>query len=202
MTLPRTVADVLARHVSFEVESIDRMYCNVYQPRLQYPGGAAAFFVGHRGFSYASSALMAQMTEVFVADLYHFIAAHDVPLVQFAKGQRKDDVTQQYLSGHDGSEQVLFVGRAQEKARVISSVRRRNPVTGAAYAWLVHTNALVNHFYAYCFDDDFGPVHPEVLFVLPVHREAVHQRQRVGQTAGCQGRYRVHRVGQRVRRCR
>jgi hypothetical protein len=51
MTLPRTVADVLARHVSFEVESIDRMYCNVYQPRLQYPGGAAAFFVGHRGFT-------------------------------------------------------------------------------------------------------------------------------------------------------
>ena len=26
MTLPRTVADVLAEHVSFEVECIDRMY--------------------------------------------------------------------------------------------------------------------------------------------------------------------------------
>jgi len=26
MTLPRTVADVLARHVRFEVECIDRMY--------------------------------------------------------------------------------------------------------------------------------------------------------------------------------
>jgi hypothetical protein len=157
MTLPRTVADVLSRHVTFEVESIDRMYCNVYQPRLQYTGGAAAFFVGHRGFAYASSALMAQMAQVFVADLYHFIAAHDVPLVQFAKGQRKDDVTREYLAAHDGSEGVLFVGRAQEKARVISSVRRRNPVTGAAYAWLVHTNVLVNHFYVYCFDADFGP---------------------------------------------
>jgi hypothetical protein len=97
MTLPRTVADVLSRHVTFEIESIDRMYLNVYQPRLQYTGGAAAFFVGHRGFTYASSALMAQMTQVFVADLYHFIAAHDVPLVHFAKGQRKDDVTRGYL---------------------------------------------------------------------------------------------------------
>jgi hypothetical protein len=157
MTLPRTVADVLSRHVTFELESIDRMYLNVYQPRLQYTAGAAAFFVGHRGFSYASSALMAQMTEAFVADLHHFIAAHDVPLVHFAKGQRKDDVTQAYLAGHDGAQGVLFVGRAQEKARVISSVRRRNPVTGSTYAWLVHTNALVNHFYVYCFDDDFGP---------------------------------------------
>jgi hypothetical protein len=157
MTLPRTVADVLSRHVSFEIEAIDRMYLNVYQPRLQHTGGAAGFFVGHRGFTYASSALMAQMTEVFVADLHHFIAVHDVPLVHFAKGQRKDDVLHEYLQGHDGSEGVLFVGRAQEKTRVISSTRRRNPVTGAAYAWLVHTSAMVNHFYVYCFDDDFGP---------------------------------------------
>jgi hypothetical protein len=32
MTLPRTVADVLAEHVVFEVESIDRMYLNAYVP--------------------------------------------------------------------------------------------------------------------------------------------------------------------------
>jgi hypothetical protein len=49
MTLPRTVADVLNDHVTLEVECIDRLYLNVYQPRLQYPAGAAAFFVGHRG---------------------------------------------------------------------------------------------------------------------------------------------------------
>ena len=157
MTLPRTVADVLARHVRFEIECIDRMYLNVYQPRLQHPGGAVQFFTKHRGLAYASSALMAQMTEAFVADIHHFVAAHNLPLVHFAKGQRKDDVAHEYLAGHDGSEAVLFVGRAQEKTTVISSVRRRNPVTGAAYAWLVRTGALVNHFYVYCFDDDFGP---------------------------------------------
>jgi len=158
MTLPRTVADVLARHVTFEIESIDRMYCNVYQPRLVHTSGAAGFFVGHRGYAYASSALMAQMTQAFVADLEHFIAVHDIPLVQFAKGQRKDDVTQEYLADHDGSEGVLFIGKAQEKARVISSTRRRNPATGATYAWLVHHSVAVNHFYVYCFDDDFGPL--------------------------------------------
>ena len=64
MTLPRTVADVLDRHVTFEIESIDRMYCNVYQPRLQYPKGAAAFFHFHRGHTFASSALMAPMTQL------------------------------------------------------------------------------------------------------------------------------------------
>jgi hypothetical protein len=33
MTLPRTAADVVAEHVVFEVECIDRMYCNVYVPQ-------------------------------------------------------------------------------------------------------------------------------------------------------------------------
>jgi hypothetical protein len=49
MTLPRTVADVLAEHVVLEVESIDRMYLNAYVPGLQsaaelvaYVGGTAA----------------------------------------------------------------------------------------------------------------------------------------------------------------
>ena len=49
MTLPRTVADVLSDHVVFEIESIDRTYLNVFQPRLQYGGGVQGFFVGHRG---------------------------------------------------------------------------------------------------------------------------------------------------------
>ena len=34
MSLPRSVADVLKDHVTLEVEGIDRMYLNVYQPRL------------------------------------------------------------------------------------------------------------------------------------------------------------------------
>jgi hypothetical protein len=140
MTLPRTAADVLSRHVAFEIESIDRMYLNLYQPWLRHTAGAVGFFVGHRGFVYASSALMAQMTERFVADVDHFVAAHDLSLISFVKGQRKDDVMAEYLASHDGSERVLFVGKAQEKAGVISSVRRRNRDTGASYAWLVRTS--------------------------------------------------------------
>jgi hypothetical protein len=32
------------------VKSIDRMYLNVWQPRLAYGGGVQGFFVGHRGY--------------------------------------------------------------------------------------------------------------------------------------------------------
>jgi hypothetical protein len=43
MNLARSVADVVAEHVSFEVECIDRMYCNLYVPRLQFAGGFVGF---------------------------------------------------------------------------------------------------------------------------------------------------------------
>jgi hypothetical protein len=157
MKLPRSVADVLDRHVTFEIESIDRMYCNVYQPLLQYARGAAGFFHFHRGHQFASSALMAPMTKAFVTNIHDFIDRHGLDLVQFAKNQRKDDLTQQYLVEHDGSERVLYVGRAQEKASVVRTERRYDRTTGASYAWLVKASALVNHFYFYCFDTDFGP---------------------------------------------
>jgi hypothetical protein len=62
---------------------------------------------------------------------------------------------------------------------VISSVRRRNPVTGAAYAWLVHTNTLVNHFYVYCFDDDFGPFFLKLCSYFPERHEAPCNRVEV-----------------------
>jgi hypothetical protein len=39
MTVARSVAVVLVEHVTFEVECIDRMYLNVYQPRLQHTAG-------------------------------------------------------------------------------------------------------------------------------------------------------------------
>src|SRR5437763_1249170 len=157
MTVARSVADVLADHVVFEVESIDRMYLNVWQPRLAYGGGVQGFFVGHRGYHYASTALMDPMTKAFVADIHGFVAARGLELIQFTKGQRKDELTQQFLAKFTDAEGVLFVGRAQEKAGVWRTQRRYNSATGGSYAWLVRSSAFINFFYFYCVDADFGP---------------------------------------------
>jgi len=157
MTLPRTVADVLSDHVTFEVECIDRMYLNVWVPRLAYGGGVAGFFVGHRGNRYASTALMDPMSKAFVADIHDFVATRGLELVGFAKGQRKDELTQQFLAGFPAAEGVLYVGRAQEKSGVWRTQRRHNPATGGSYAWLVRATAFINFFYFYCVDADFGP---------------------------------------------
>lgn len=157
MTVARCVADVLDDHTVFEVESIDRMYLNVWQPRLAYGGGVQGFFVGHRGYHYASTALMDPMTKDFVADIHGFVAARGLELVHFAKGERKDDLAHEFLARFTDDEGVLFVGRAQEKAGVWRTQRRRNPSTGGSYAWLVRSSAFINFFYFCCVDADFGP---------------------------------------------
>jgi hypothetical protein len=157
MTLPRTVREVLDEHTTLEVESIDRMYLNVYVPPLQYDGGVATFFRKHRGHPFASSVLMAPISHAFIAAIEAFVTAQRVPLITFEKGQRKDDVMAAHLSRFTEPEGVLFVGKAQEKATVFRTEKRRNPQTGQAYPWLVRSTAMVNQYYFYAVDRDFGP---------------------------------------------
>ena len=157
MTLARSVADVLRDHVTLEVEGIDRMYLNAVIPILQSERGIAWFIRECRGHAFASSALMAPMTRSFVEALEDFARVEHLEVVRFEKRQRKDDVAAEYWARFRGEEGLLFVGKAQEKAPVFRTERRRNPQTGASYAWLFRSTAMVNQYYFYALDRDFGP---------------------------------------------
>ena len=157
MSLPRSVAEVLKEHVILEVEGIDRMYLNVYQPRLQTDRGVAAFFRFHRGATFASSALMDPISKSFIAAVDCFVRREQIPLITFTKGQRKDDITHEYRSRFIGTEGIVVVGKAQEKTPVFRTEKRRNLQTGQKYPWIVRTTAMVNHYYFYCIDENFGP---------------------------------------------
>ena len=157
VNLPHSVAEILTDHVTFQLESIDRMYLNVYIPELQYEGGVVKFFHGHRGQPIASSVLMSPMTKSFVQATERFAEEYEVPLIEFEKGQRKDDVMAERLRHFDQPDGVVFIGKAQEKASVFRTEKRRNPQTGQRYPWIVRSSAMVNHYYWYCLDRDFGP---------------------------------------------
>ncbi len=86
-----------------------------------------------------------------------FARSEGLDVVSFEKKQRKDDVAAKYRAGFGGEEGVLFLGKAQEKAPVFRTERRRNPKTGASYAWLYRSTAMVNQYYFYAIDRDFGP---------------------------------------------
>src|SRR3954454_19012527 len=156
MTLPRTVADVLTDHVVFEVECIDRMYCNVYVPQLQHAGGLLGYIQRQLGLPIASTAPLGKITDAFSTGMHRFAREHRVPWVDFAKGQRKDDVMNDHLARFDRQEGGLFIGRAQEKTSVFWNVRRGD-AAGESYPWIVRSTGVVNQFYVYAVDADFGP---------------------------------------------
>ena len=159
MTLPRTAAEVLSGHVTLEVRCIDRVMLTFRQPRLQYGQGIRDFFCQHRGNRFVSPALMLPMTELFAADIHHYIDTRRPDLFRFAKGQSKDQLAKDYLAGQSGGDYILFVGVAQEKTRVWRTARRRDPATGKPYPWLYQEQAMARHWYFYGFDADFGPFH-------------------------------------------
>src|SRR5437667_7836743 len=154
--ITQSVADILSHHVKLALEGIDRMYLNVFVPRLQHEMGIVGFFREHRGQPLPSAALMQPMSRAFVAKLESFAAQHEIPLVQFRKGQRKDDVMKEYLRKFQEQEGVVVVGKAQEKTPVFRTEKRRNPKTGQPYPWIVRSTAMVNHYYIYAVDRNFG----------------------------------------------
>src|SRR6266702_2878533 len=167
MTLPRTAAQVLSGHVRLEIRCIDRMLLTFRQPRLQYGQGIHGFFCHHRGNQFVSSALMRPMTGRFAADIGHYIDVRGLDLVRFARGQSKDQIARSYLAGHDGGEQILFAGVAQEKTRIWRTRQRTDAVTGKRYPWLCQEQAMVNHWYFYGFDADFGPFYVKFCGYFP-----------------------------------
>ena len=157
MSVPQTVAEVLSKHVVLEVESIDRMYLNVYVPQLQAVEGTLKFIRIHRGHKVASTRMVEPITREFVDSIERFAKDNQISLITFEKGQRKDDFAKQQRKNFHKREGVVFIGKAQEKCTVYRTEKRRNPKTKRTYPWIVKSTTLVNHYYFYCIDEDFGP---------------------------------------------
>jgi len=156
MTVARSVGDVLTEHVQFEIECIDRMYLNVYVPHLQFAAGLVGYVQRQLGLPIASTAPLAKITDAFSTAVHRFAKVNRVPWVDFVRGQRKDDVMHEQLENFTATEGVVFIGRAQEKTALFRT-EKRHDAHGDSYPWIVKTTGLVNQYYFYCYDDDFGP---------------------------------------------
>src|SRR5260370_31008534 len=95
MSVPQTVAEVLSKHVTLEVEGIDRMYLNVYVPVLQAVEGVLKFIRIHRGHPVASTAMVEPITRRFVESIERYVRDNNIPMITFEKGQRKDEIANQ-----------------------------------------------------------------------------------------------------------
>ena len=165
----KNVTEILNDHVTFELEAIDRMYLNAYVPSLQTGGGFVYFLKTQLGARVPSTAMIAPISERFVKAIEAFAEREGVDVVTFEKRQRKDDVAQDYLARFEGEEGVLFIGKAQEKASVFRTEKRRD-AQGKRYPWIIRSTAMVNHYYIYyiyILDRDFGPLFLKFCSYLP-----------------------------------
>jgi hypothetical protein len=156
MGLPRTVAEVIEKHVILALESLDRVLLNVYQPELQTPRAVFQFLRDHYGQGAVSSHQMKEISERFLRSIDRFAYDHDIPIITFERKQRKEDVAAGYFTQYSATEGVLFIGKAQEKVRTFRTEGRRN-ANGQTYPWIVESTAMVNQYYFYAIDADFGP---------------------------------------------
>lgn len=141
----------------FELEGIDRMYLNAYVPLLQTPGAVAYFLRTHLGHRVASSVMLDPISKKFIRGIEEFAAAQDIPLITFGKDQRKEDIAAEARKAFGKPEGVVLIGKAQEKTRVFRT-EKRTDAQGKKYPWLASSTAMVNHYYFYILDRDFGPL--------------------------------------------
>jgi hypothetical protein len=131
--------------------------CNV--PKLQRDLGVVGFIREHLGKPVASTAVLAERTGAFYAEVKAFAARGGIPVVEFRPGQRKDDVMREHLArflAGGGTEGVVLIGRAQEKVSVWATTRRRD-AEGKSYPWITRESRVVTQWYFCCHDACAGP---------------------------------------------
>ena len=156
--IEHTVGELLADKVELDVEGIDRIYLNAYQPRLQTGGGVVGFFREHRGAVVASTSLMGPMSKAFVADIHRYAKREGIEIVHFERGQRKDEETQRRLKQFQAEEGVLYIGVAQEKFAGFRVMKKISAHTGTAFPWLYSSTVMFKQYYFYVVDEVFGPL--------------------------------------------
>ena len=189
------IETVLRDCVTLNVDCIDRLYLNGYIPLLQRPGNLWWFFHEHRRQPFMSPTLITQANDAFVASIRAFADEHQVPIVHFERGVRKEDVAQQRLAKWKGGEGVLFIGVAQEKVsgfRCYLKRGKRRRHRGAHERDRMFSfyrgEVFVNQYYFYLVDRDFGLCFIKFSSHLPfgirvwlnVHEWAKHQLDRRG----------------------
>jgi hypothetical protein len=154
-------ATLLRDHITLTCRSIDRIFLQAYVPKLQSVGQVCLFLHRQRGFPIPSSAAFGQIGEAYVAAIHRWADANRVPIRYFAKGENKEKIAEPLLraaaeEGGDGK--VVLIGIAQEKASAWRSwkAKGQDKASHPHMEW-GRQMVLINHFYFYLWDPDWGP---------------------------------------------
>lgn len=149
------VDDLLAGHVSLDIECLDRIYLNGYVPNLQVGGQVVGFMRDHLRLPVPSPAVFNKIGNAFRRAVSAFAEDHDIPIVRFKKGERRIDVMRPYLAKATAPA-VAAIGVAQEFQWVFAGYERPTDTPGAVNYGFDKAERRVTCFYFYVVDPDFG----------------------------------------------
>ncbi|WP_217496274.1 hypothetical protein [Arthrobacter sp. 24S4-2] len=160
--------DVLEGHVALDVQCLDRIYLNGYVPNLQVGGQVVSFMTRHLGDRIPSPAILEKIGTVFRRSVNSFAEANHIPLIRFAKDDRKIDVMRRYMRAQErvGRSGVVAIGVAQEYQNVFASTQRQG-TNGIPCFGFHKADRRVTCFYFYLWDADFGPAFIKICAYFP-----------------------------------
>lgn len=157
-----TIPELLAGHVTLEVECIDRLYLNGYIGRLATGLGLAGFMREQLGKPVPSPVVLGQISERFREAVKAFAERGSIPVYQFRHKERKDDIANQFRCRRRQRDGVVFIGVAQEKALAFNGKK-----IDGQFQFERDKTVYVNHYYFYIDDEQFGPLFIKICSYAP-----------------------------------
>jgi hypothetical protein len=153
-----TISSLLADHVTLRVRSVDRFFLAGHVPALQCDGQLVRFLLDRVAGNIPSPAILGRIGRGYVEAVDRFARDHEIPVVRFVKGARKEDVARPLLRAaeRDGRRGVVLIGVAQEKAYAWRGWREGGN-DEHPHLEFARQAIYVNHYYFYIYDRDWGP---------------------------------------------
>ena len=152
-------ASLFGKHVTLKCRCIDRMFFQVYVPKLQTVGQVCTFLRWQKQYKIPSSAAFGQIGDAYVKRIHKYAEENGIRVVRFKKGENKEEVARPYIEAAErkGEERVVLIGIAQEKASAWRSWKAKGQEKKAhPHMRWGRQMTYINHFYFYVWDSDFG----------------------------------------------
>jgi hypothetical protein len=162
-----TISSLLADYVTLQVRSVDRLFLQGYVPRLQSEGLVVRFLLD-RGFPIPSPTLLGKMGRAYVEAIEQFVAANQIPVERFAKGDVKEEIARKHFkqAEAEGRFGVVMVGICQEKTSAWRGWRDGGPDSHPHFVYR-RQSIFPNNYYFYIRDPDWGPTFIKTVAYAP-----------------------------------
>jgi hypothetical protein len=157
-----TIPELLDGHVTLEVECLDRLYLNGYIGKLATGPGLVFFMRDRLGKPIPSPVVLGQISEKFREAVKALAEQQGVPVYQFRRKERKDEIANSFRRRHNVRDAIVFIGVAQEKAQAFNGKK-----VNGQFPFNRDKTVYVNHYYFYIDDAEFGPLFLKICSYAP-----------------------------------